>query len=326
MLRKPVAEALGKTLFRRIEWVRADSLPDLGAGWMLVAAFFFALMGLLVKLEGANYSSTELMFYRSITGFLVIFFIALIRQGSLLTQYWRLHIQRSVCGIISLWLYFYGITHLPLATAVTLNYTSPLFLALIMVGVLKEQARAPLIAALSLGFVGVALVLKPHLGPDQWVAGLAGILSGLFAGMVFLNVRAMGEVNEPEWRIVLYFTFLSSLVSGLMLTVSFYRENLGIPLDWIPEAPHWLMWNQIPLLLAIGISALFGQLCMTRAYKTGAVWLTSNFAYFTIVFSSLFGVVFHSEWLSPMAWTGIAVIISAGGLATWARKAGAAHD
>lgn len=301
-------------------------MPDLGAAWMLVAAFFFALMGFLVKLEGANYSSTELMFYRSITGFLLIFVITLIRQGGLITQHWRLHIQRSVCGIISLWLYFYGITHLPLATAVTLNYTSPLFLALIMVGVLKEKARSSLIAALSLGFVGVALVLKPHLGPDQWVAGLAGLLSGFFAGMVFLNVRAMGEVNEPEWRIVLYFTFLSSLVSGLILTLASYSDDLGILSDWLPDVPHKLMWNQMPLLLAIGFSALLGQLCMTRAYKTGAVWLTSNFAYFTIVFSSLFGVLFHSEWLSPMAWSGIVVIISAGGLATWARKSGAEHD
>jgi drug/metabolite transporter (DMT)-like permease len=293
---------------------------------MLIAAFFFALMGFLVKLEGTDYSSTELMFYRSLTGFILIFFVAFTLPGGLITRYWRLHIQRSVCGIISLWLYFYGITHLPLATAVTLNYTSPLFLALIMVGVLKEKARPSLIAALSLGFIGVALVLKPHLGPDQWLAGLAGLLSGFFAGLVFLNVRAMGEVNEPEWRIVLYFTFLSTLVSGLMLCVSYFNSTMGIPSNWIPDAPHRLRMNQIPLLLAIGVSALLGQLCMTRAYKTGAVWLTSNFAYFTIVFSSLFGVVFHSEWLSVMAWIGIAVIISAGGLATWARKNGIDHE
>jgi len=223
-------------------------------------------------------------------------------------------------------LYFYGITHLPLATAVTLNYTSPLFLALIMIGVLKENAKPSLVAALSMGFVGVALVLKPHLGPDQWVAGLAGLLSGLFAGLVFLNVRAMGEVNEPEWRIVLYFTFLSSLVSGLILGVSYVYASRGVDSIWLPNAPHALMLDRIPLLLAIGVSALLGQLCMTRAYKTGAVWLTSNFAYFTIVFSSLFGVLFHSEWLSTMAWIGIAVIISAGGVATWARKTGAQHE
>lgn len=289
---------------------------------MLVAAFFFAVMGFLVKLEGARLSSTELVFYRSITGFAIIFLSAMTHPRALMTRFWRLHIQRSLCGIISLWLYFYGLTHLPLATAVTLNYTSPLFLALIMVGVLREPARPSLIAALGLGFVGVALVLKPHLGPDQWVAGLAGLLSGLFAGMVFLNVRAMGEVKEPEWRIVLYFSLLSTVVSGLLLLVSSTPGHFGIAQTWLPEALHSLSWDQVPLLLAIGISALFGQLCMTRAYKTGAVWLTSNFAYFTIVFSSILGVLFQGEWLSPMAWAGIAVIISAGGLATWARKAG----
>jgi len=97
-----VAEALTKLRIKQLQRLHVPSLPDLGAGWMLIAAFFFALMGFLVKLEGSDYSSTELMFYRSITGFLIVFITAWIRSANLITRHWRLHIQRSVCGIISL--------------------------------------------------------------------------------------------------------------------------------------------------------------------------------------------------------------------------------
>ena len=292
---------------------------------MLVAAFFFALMGLLVKMEGQAYSSTELVFYRSLTGLVLIAVMAAPRPQALLTRYWRLHVQRSLCGIFSLWLYFYALTRLPLATAVTLNYTSPLFLALFAVVWLGERARPRLMFALVLGFAGVMLLLKPHMTRDQLGVGLAGLVSGVFAGLAYLNVRAMGAVKEPEWRIVLYFTLLSTVVSGGVMLLPLLPQAWwqllpqGVP-SWLPEAPHAVHWTSLPLLLGIGVCALIGQLCMTRAYKTGALWLASNFAYSAIVFSSLFGLAFHGEWLAPSAWLGMGVIIAAGVLASLSRE------
>ncbi len=299
------------------------TLPDLGAGWMLVAAFFFALMGLLVKLAGSRYSSTELVFYRSLTGFVLILGVAGPLPTGLLTPHWRLHVQRSLCGILSLWLYFFALTRLPLATAVTLNYTSPLFLGLFAVVLLGERARPLSMLALGIGFVGVVLLLKPHLDRDQLGAGLAGLISGLFAGLAYLNVRAMGAVNEPEWRIVLYFTLLSTVVSGLALLLPVALPAAAWPVGLqplVPEPPHALSLRAVPLLMGIGVCALIGQLCMTRAYRTGALWLASNFAYSAIVFSSLFGLVFHGEWLSPLAWAGMTVIIAGGVLASLSRE------
>lgn len=284
---------------------------------MLVAAFWFALMGLLVKLAGHRYGSTELVFYRSLTGMVAILLVAAPRPSDWKTPYWRLHLQRSLCGIASLWLYFFALTRLPLATAVTLNYTSPLFLALLAVTWLGERAHARLLMALVLGFAGVVLVLKPHLARDQALAGFAGLVSGLFAGMAYLNVRAMGAVREPEWRIVLVFTLSSTVLSGLALLASAGAPGM---IAWLPDPPRWPVLEDLPLLLGIGLCALAGQLCMTRAYKTGALWLASNFAYSAIVFSSLLGWVFHAEHLAPLAWTGMLVIIVAGVMAGLARE------
>jgi drug/metabolite transporter (DMT)-like permease len=287
---------------------------------MLVAAFFFALMGLLVKLAGSGYSSTELVFYRSLVGLLAILAMAAPRPSMLATPHWRLHVQRSLCGIGSLWLYFFALTRLPLATAVTLNYTSPLFLALFSITMLRERAKPALLIALGLGFVGVVMLLKPHIGRDQLVVGLVGLVSGAFAGLAYANVRAMGALHEPEWRIVLYFTLLSTVLSGAALLVPLLAGGAaGSALPaWLPPAPQPLHWQNLPLLAGIGLCALIGQLCMTRAYRTGTLWLASNFAYSAIVFSSLFGLLFHGDWLSPMAWAGMAVIIAGGVLASWA--------
>ena len=298
---------------------RAAALPELGAGWMLVAAFFFALMGLLVKLEGQAYSSTELVFYRSLVGLVLIATLAAPRRTALWTAHWRLHLQRSLCGILSLWLYFFALTRLPLATAVTLNYTSPLFLALFAVGFLGERARPALLLALVMGFSGVVMLLEPHIERDQLWVGLAGLVSGLFAGLAYINVRAMGQVQEPEWRIVLYFTGFRTVVSGVSLLLPLVPGLTGGH-SWLPEAPHALHWRELPLLAGIGVCALVGQLAMTRAYKTGTLWLASNFAYSAIVFSSLFGLTLNGVWLSPLAWAGMAVIIAGGILAGWARE------
>lgn len=276
-------------------------LPALKSGWMLVAGFSFAMMGLFVKLGAPDFSPAELVFYRSFFGLIPLALFAFRQRQPVTTIYWRLHLVRSVSGLISLWLYFFALTQLPLATAVTLNYTSPLFLALLMTVLSRERLNRPLLLTLVSGFMGIVLVLRPHLGPDQWFAGLLGLLSGFGAGVAYLNVRTMGELGEPEWRIVLYFTALSTVV-------------LGIYLLFVPRHP--LTWGNVWVLLALGGAATIGQLTMTRAYRTGSTWLVANFAYSAIVFSSFLGILFFREWLSWSGWLGVAIVILAGILAS----------
>ncbi len=272
-------------------------LPALKSGWMLVAGFSFAVMGLFVKLGAPEFSPAELVFYRSFFGLIPIVLFAL-RQGQpVTTVHWRLHLFRSMAGLVSLWLYFFALTQLPLATAVTLNYTSPLFLAMLVTVLSREKLHRPLLLTLVSGFMGILLVLRPHLGPDQWFPSLLGLLSGFGAGVAYLNVRTMGELGEPEWRIVLYFSGLSTIV-------------LGIYLLFAPRHP--LTWANLWVLLALGGTATVGQLAMTRAYRTGSTWLVANFAYSAIVFSSFLGILFFREWLSWSGWLGVTIVIIAG--------------
>lgn len=269
----------------------------MGSLWMLVAGILFACMGMLVKYGGTHFSSSELVFYRSFFGLFIVYAMLYRSNVLLSTQHWRSHLWRGLSGTIAMMLFFYCIAVLPLATAVTLNYTSSLFLSALTVLVLKDKFHAPLSSALVVGFIGVVLLLHPTLEHDQLLPGLLGLISGLLAGVALLNVRQLGILGEPGMRVVFYFNLIATLVSGVWM---------------LSDELHSLSLRDLPLLIAIGASATFAQLAMTRAYRTGQTLVVGSLAYSTIVFSALFGLLFWDELLSISAWLGIALIIASG--------------
>lgn len=264
---------------------------------MLAAGFAFACMGVLVKLGAARFSSDELVFYRSLFG--LLFALALLRgRGlSLATPHWRGHLWRGISGTLAMMLFFHCISELPLATAITLNYTSALFLAALTVLALGDRFHLPLASTLLLGFAGIALVLHPTLARDQLPTALLGLLSGALAGVALLNVRRLGEQGESATLIVFYFSLISTLGSGLWML----REPLARP-----------DLADLALLAGIGACATFAQLAMTRAHRSGATLMVGTFSYSTIAFAALFGILLWDEALSPSGWAGMALIVASG--------------
>ena len=269
----------------------------MAAIWMLVAGILFATMGVLIKFGAARFSSNEIVFYRSFFGFLLVAVMMLYRRTPLATPHWRGHLWRGLSGTVAMMLFFYCITVLPLATAITLNYTSSLFLTALTLMVYKDRFHLPLTASLMLGFAGVILLLHPTLEREQFTSGLLGLSSGFLAGVALLNVRQLGKLGEPAVRVVFYFNLIAALFSGI----------------WITQSEiHPVSLNDLPLLLAIGASATFAQIAMTHAYRIGQTQVVSTLSYGTIAFASLFGLIFWQEMPSPGGWLGIALIIASG--------------
>ena len=264
---------------------------------MLAAGFLFGCMGVFVKLGAHYFSNTELAFYRSFLGLLMVYAIILQRGGSIATLHWGGHLWRSICGAIALLLFFYCITVLPLATAVTLNYTSPLFLTVLTMLVFKERFHAPLTFAIALGFAGTVLLLQPTLEHDQIIPGLLGLTSGFFAGIAMLNVRQLGLLGEPDWRVVFYFSLVASLVSGCAMLF---------------DTIHPVSASGLLILIGLGGSATLAQLAMTRAYRTGKMLVVGSLSYSTVVFASMFGMILWGESLPLPGWIGMALIIAGG--------------
>ena len=125
--------------------------------WMILASLLFACMGVCVKLGSAHFSTGELVFYRGFVGFLMMLILLRLQGITHATPHWRRQLSRGVSGTIALMGYFFALGILPLATAVTLSYTSPLFVALLLAWWFKERISRYALAAVGLGFMGVVL-------------------------------------------------------------------------------------------------------------------------------------------------------------------------
>jgi S-adenosylmethionine uptake transporter len=286
------------------------------APWMIVlASFLFATMGVCVKLASAQYSAGEIVFYRSLTGALVMLAYARWQGGSVATRMPGMHFWRSLTGVVSLCLWFYAIGNLPLATAMTLNYMSSVWMAMFLIGgaVALGTARVDgrMVLTVLLGFAGVALVLRPTIERQQLWHGLMGLLSGLFAAMAYLQVTALGRAGEPEYRVVFYFSLAGVVVGALSL---FWNGMNG-------HTP-----GGIALLLAVGVLATVAQLLMTRAYSTGATLVNASLQYLGIAYAYVYGILLFDDRLHAPALFGMVLIVAAGLFATLLRSRNIAHD
>lgn len=279
---------------------------------MLGATLLFALMGAAVKQASAQYGAGEIVFFRGLVGLALMAALLRGRGRALATPVPWMHAGRSAAGVVSLCLWFYAIGGLPLATAVTLNYLSSVWIAVFLVG--AALLRAPpgpataqrsidtrLVLAVLAGFAGVALVLQPTIAQDQFWHGLCGLVSGLLAAVAYLQVAALGRAGEPEERVVFYFS-LGGVLGGLGLALA--SGGLGRLAQ--PSASGWA------LLLAIGVLATAAQWMLTRAYAIGNALANSALQYMGIVFASLLGLWLFDDRLGALAVAGMMLIVVAG--------------
>lgn len=280
--------------------------------WMLLASFCFAAMAVCVKFAAEWFNAGELVFWRGVVGIVSLWAVARHHRIPLATRYPGMHAWRSVVGVVSLGTWFYAIAHLPLATAMTLNYMSSVWVAMLLVGgqILLWQPRpggtttprqGPLVLCVLAGFAGVVMMLRPTIEQNQVFAGLIGLFSGLTAAVVYMQLTALGKVGEPDTRTVFYFAVGSTLAGGLAMLAG------GVsPWNWRGAA--WL--------LPMGLLASAGQLAMTRSYSAGATLLVANLQYSGLLFGAIFGVALFGDRIGAWGWSGMALIVASGLAAT----------
>ncbi len=276
--------------------------------WMLLASFFFATMAVGIKVASGSFNTFELVFYRGIVSMIFMGLILRARGTPLRTSVPMMHAWRSLIGVLSLGSWFYALAHLPLATAMTLNYMSGVWIAAFIVGgaVLYGHAerQGPLMATVLAGFAGVVMMLRPTLDQNQLFAGLIGLLSGLGAALAYMQVTALGKIGEPEGRTVFYFS-VGSAVAGLM-GILFTGLTPWSAVSW--QAAAWVV--------PIGVLAALGQWCMTRAYSRGSTLLVANLQYSGIVMAAFYSLVLFGDQIPLIGWAGMALIVVSGLAAT----------
>ena len=276
--------------------------------WMVLGAFLFATMAVGIKVASNDFGTAELVFYRGVVSVIFMGLVLRARGTPLKTTVPMMHAWRSVIGVLSLGSWFYAIAHLPLATAMTLNYMSGVWVAAFIVGgaVLygHPERQGPLMATVLASFAGVVMMLRPTLDQNQLFAGLIGLLSGLGAALAYMQVTALGKAGEPEGRTVFYFS-VGTVICGLA----------GIAITGLTP---WsaVSWQAAAWLVPIGILASLGQWCMTRAYSRGSTLLVANLQYSGIVFAAFYSLLLFGDQIPLIGWAGMGVIVASGLAAT----------
>lgn len=277
--------------------------------WMLVASFLFAVLAAAVKLGAPEVGTFSMIFWRGLFGCVMLYVWARATGRSIATKYVASHVKRSGSGTIALAMWLYSITFLPLSTGMTLNYTSPIFVAAIVVLASlfrRERVEWKLVGAVLLGFAGVVEVLQPEVDArDMWPA-LIGLGSGLLSAVAYIQIKELSKVNEPEWRIVFYFS-LCNLIFGLVGHLLF-------------EPADVYTVRSVGCILAVGLSATFAQVAMTRSFGAGNLLVSSVLSFSGIIFASIIGSLVWGDAVTLQSAVGIAIIIVAGVFASLLTK------
>jgi S-adenosylmethionine uptake transporter len=289
--------------------------------WMVLASLLFATMGVGIKVAAQSFNVAELVFYRGVISIVFTAAVMRARGTPLATPVPAMHAWRTLVGTLSLGAWFYAIAYLPLATAMTLNYMSGVWIAAFVVGgallgtaaQARAQPQGALVLTVLAAFAGVVMLLRPTIGQNQLFAGVVGLLSGLGAALAYMQVTALARVGEPASRTVFYFaigTAVGGLVGLLFMGVT--------PWQTVSAQAAW--W-----IVPIGVLASLGQWCMTRAYSQGPTLVAANLQYSGIVFAAVYGVLLFGDVIPWVGWLGMALII-ASGIAATVLRAGALPD
>lgn len=277
--------------------------------WMLAASFLFAVLAAAVKLGAPEVGTFSMIFWRGLFGCAMLYVWAKCTGRSIATRYVMSHVKRSGSGTIALAMWLYSITFLPLSTGMTLNYTSPIFVAAIVVlaSLLRRRpVEWKLVGAVLLGFAGVVEVLQPEVDARDFWPALIGLGSGLLSAVAYIQIKELSKVKEPEWRIVFYFS-LCNLVFGLAGHLLF-------------EAPDVYTSRSVGCIVAVGLSACFAQVAMTRSFGAGNLLVSSVLSFSGIIFASIIGAIVWNDVVTLQSAAGIAIIIVAGVFASLLTK------
>ena len=266
----------------------------LGLFYMLVSVTFFSLMDVCVKLTG-EYALGEILFFRSLFGFLPIFF--LIPKDRLKnfykTQKIGLHLWRSLFGAIAMASIFIALRNLELAETVAMTFAGPIFVTLFSIFFLSEKVGLTRWSAVILGFIGVIFISRPGFETAN-IFYIFPLVFCLGFAAVCILIRKLTLYGESVWLIAFYFTLVSGLAG--LATLPFGGWLIPTKIDFI-------------LLALIGIFGSVANLLLTQSYKLAEVSLTTPLKYLALVYAIAFGFFIFQEIPSSYTIFGAGLVV-----------------
>jgi drug/metabolite transporter (DMT)-like permease len=274
-----------------------DRLPAnlRGALWVVLAALTLTIMGAMVKQQAKDIHSFQIVFFRCLIGGIALFpFILRVGLGSLKTNRPGLHAARVVIGIAAMFCVFYAFAHMPLAEAVAIIFSRPLFAVALAIPFLGEVVGWRRALAAATGFAGVLIMIRPGTATFEPVS-LVALAGAVMAGTIAIIVKKMAPTEKPD-TIVMWFAIGGTLIAAIpAITV------------WVWPTPEQWGW-----LIAIGVTGIAGQSALMRGFSTGETSFVTPFDYSRLVFATIFGIALFAEWPDFWKVVGALVIVGSG--------------
>lgn len=262
-----------------------------GALWMGGALLSFSLMAVAVRELLRTLDSFEILFLRSVVSFgLVLAVLPRFGLRALRTRVPGLHVARNVLHLFGQYSWIYAIALLPLATVFALEFTMPVWTAVLAALVLGERLNRGRIVMLVMGVAGIAIILKPGAAPVPLAALV--MLAGAFAYACSLIATKRITRHDATFAVL------------------FYMQAMQLPLALILAIPVWVTPGtaELPWIVAVGAAGLAAHLCMTRALRIADATLVVPIDFLRLPLIAAVGMAFYGE---PLDWTilaGAAVI------------------
>lgn len=285
----------------------------LGPAYKVASTLAFAGMLVGVKMLGQRIPSGEVVFFRSF--FALVPVVAMVawqgelRDGMKTSRPFG-HLIRSVVGVTAMILWFSGVQRVTLADSLAISYAAPLVTVVLAAILLRETVRLHRWTAVAIGFVGVLIVLSPHLGDlghltegGAATGALMCFASAFFMAFAQIQVRNLTS-TEKTGAIVVYFSLGSALVALL-------------------SAPWWVMpeGSDLFILISTGIFGGVGQIFLTLGYRHADASVIAPLEYTSMLWAVVTGFWFFGEWPSLTVMIGSTVIIGSGVAIVWRERA-----
>lgn len=276
---------------------------------MLGSTLAFGLMAIAIRYATRYVPTQEVAFFRNAFGLLALLPM-LIRPGSapLKTQQLPRYFLRSAIGLASMLCAFWAIGHLPISQAISLSYSTPLFVTIAAVLWLGETVRMRRWAAVIIGFIGVLIIVRP--GSTSFTPGtLVAVGAAVLSSLVAIQIKQLTRVDSAD-------------------TVVFYTYVFWVPLSLVPALLVWVWPTGLAWvwLVATGVLGTLGQLLWTRALRLGEVSALTPISFMQLPLVSLLGWLLFNEALDRWTVIGAGIILGANAYiahreATLARRA-----
>jgi drug/metabolite transporter (DMT)-like permease len=280
---------------------RRDRVP-LGIFFMLSATVMFAGSTALSKWQVASYPFDEVLFFRSVVSLLVCSALILPRHGFAVLHTGRLrdHAGRGLTQSVAQSLILIALSLMPIAGAMAINFSAPLFATLFAAIWLKEKIGVPRASALIIGFLGVLLVASP--GADSFrIGALFALANAVLYGSVTAAVRGMTATESPQTL---------TMYQMIFMTVVF---TLALPVFGF----HWPSGRDAAAMIAGGVLNGFGQYWWTQALALAPPSAVGPFYYFTLVWAATLGFIFWGDVPSLSLIAGAAIVVGSGLFLLW---------